>query len=115
MVLSWKRNDKLINRALKTIRLYHNLKQTDLAESLNISRSYLSEIESGKKTVSFDILEKYSKKFNIPVSSLVFLSEEIGDPSKKSIAEKFRSSFTDRILKMMEWGIEINEKEKHQD
>lgn len=39
----------MINRALKTIRLYHNLKQSELADNLCISKSYLSEIESGKK------------------------------------------------------------------
>ncbi|OAT41092.1 putative transcriptional regulator [Hafnia paralvei ATCC 29927] len=104
----------MINRALKTIRLYHNLKQSELADNLCISKSYLSEIESGKKTVSFDMLEKYSQEFNIPVSSLVFLSEEMGTSSKKSIAEKFRSVFTERILKIMEWSIERNENKKAQ-
>ncbi|WP_419792798.1 helix-turn-helix domain-containing protein [Serratia fonticola] len=98
----------MISRALKTIRLYHNLKQSELAENFCISKSYLSEIESGKKTVSFDMLEKYSKEFNIPVSSLVFFSEELESPSKKTVAEKFRSVFADKILKIMEWSIERN-------
>ena len=64
----------MIYRALKTIRLYHNIKQSELAEIFGMSKSYLSEIESGKKTVSFDILESYSKQFEIPVSSLIFFS-----------------------------------------
>ncbi|HDL8800735.1 TPA: helix-turn-helix transcriptional regulator, partial [Yersinia enterocolitica] len=72
----------MINRALKTIRLFHNIKQSELADKLCISKSYLSELESGKKTVSFDILEKYSNNFDIPVSSLVFFAERINEPGK---------------------------------
>ncbi|QXB07017.1 helix-turn-helix domain-containing protein [Providencia rettgeri] len=104
----------MINKALKTIRLYHNLKQSELADSLSISKSYLSEIESGKKTISFDMLEKYSQKFDIPISSLVFLSEEMDTPSQKSFSEKFRAVFTEKILKIMEWSIERNESKKAQ-
>lgn len=102
----------MINRALKTIRLYHNLKQSELADNLCISKSYLSEIESGKKTVSFDMLVKYSREFNIPVSSLVFLSEEMNTSPNKTFASKFRSIFTERIFKIMEWSIERNESKK---
>ncbi|MEY4589380.1 MAG: hypothetical protein RL497_1456, partial [Pseudomonadota bacterium] len=46
----------MINKALKTIRQYHKVQQAELAEQLCISKSYLSEIESGKKPVSFDFL-----------------------------------------------------------
>lgn len=102
----------MIYRALKTIRLYHNIKQSELAEIFGMSKSYLSEIESGKKTVSFDILESYSKQFEIPVSSLIFFSEELNSPSKKSVAEKFRLVFADKILKIMEWSVERNEEKE---
>lgn len=104
----------MINRALKTIRLYHNLKQSELAEVLCISGSYLSEIESGKKPVSFELLEKYSKEFNIPVSSLVFFSEKIDStlPLEQSMARKFKSVFADKVLKILEWSIERNAAKK---
>lgn len=102
----------MIYRALKTIRLYHNIKQSELAEIFGMSKSYLSEIESGKKTVNFDILERYSKQFEIPVSSLIFFSEELNSPSKKSVAEKFRLVFADKILKIMEWSVERNEEKE---
>lgn len=46
---------------LKYIRLYHRYSQTDLAKELNISKSYLSEIESNKKEVSIKLLKQYSK------------------------------------------------------
>lgn len=62
----------MINRALKTIRQFHGLTQAELALKLDMSKSYLSEIESGKKSVGYDLLEKYSELFDVPVSSLVF-------------------------------------------
>lgn len=91
----------MINKALKIIRQFHKIKQAELAEQLDISKSYLSEIESGKKPVSFDLLERYSKIFEIPVSSLVFFSENIDKEGEA--AKKFRIAVTDKILKVMEW------------
>lgn len=99
----------MINRALRVIRQFHGLKQVDLADELNISKSYLSEIESGKKAVSMDILERYSKTFDIPVSSLVFFSENI---KSKSVPERFRHVFAGKIISIMEWLAAQNESNK---
>lgn len=98
----------MINKALKTIRQFHGTKQSELAIKLNISKSYLSEIESGKKPVSFDLLEQYSNIFEIPVSSLVFFSENLDNEGK--ISKKFRLAVTDKILKVMEW---LSDKDEH--
>lgn len=97
----------MINRALKTIRQFHGLTQAELALKLDMSKSYLSEIESGKKSVGYDLLEKYSELFDVPVSSLVFFSEHIENAD--SIPEKFRSVIADKILKIMEWVAVRNE------
>ncbi len=100
----------MINKALKLIRQFHDLKQVELASKLEISKSYLSEIESGKKPVSFEMLEKYSKEFDIPTSSLVFFSESLS--SKKGISEKFRAVFSGKVLDMMEWLIDRDDQKK---
>lgn len=100
----------MINKALRLIRQFHELKQTDLATTLGISKSYLSEIESGKKPASLELLEKYSDTFEIPVSSLVFFSESIG--KKNTIPQKFKTVFTDKVLNLMEWVIERDESKK---
>lgn len=100
----------MINKALKIIRQFHNLKQSELAGKIQISKSYLSELESGKKPVSLDILEKYSKHFEIPVSSLVFFSENMS--KNKTIPEKFRTVFAGKILNIMEWFTSNDESEK---
>lgn len=39
-----------------------NMTQKDFAEKIGLSRSYLSELESGKRSVSVDTLEKIVKK-----------------------------------------------------
>jgi transcriptional regulator with XRE-family HTH domain len=96
----------MLNRALKMLRTYHQLKQVELAKRLQISNSYLSEIESGSKAPGLDLLEKYSQVFKMPVSSILLFSEKMGDDSR--ISEKIRVSAADKILRLLEW---IDEKD----
>lgn len=97
----------MINRALKAIRQFHGLTLAELSIKLHLSKSYLSEIEAGKKSVGFDLLEKYSQTFDIPVSSLVFFSENLNESS--SVPERFRHVFAGKILTIMEWFVARNE------
>ena len=97
----------MINRALKVIRQFHQLKQVELAIDLGISKSYLSEIESGKKLVSMDILQRYSDIFDIPASSLVFFSESM--EKEGQIPKRFRTVFASKIIDIMEWLTKRNE------
>lgn len=102
----------MINKALKLIRQFHKIKQSELADKFSMSKSYLSEIESGKKPVSFELLEKYSDEFDIPASSLVFFSESLSD--KKGMSEKFRLVFSGKIIEVIEWFVDKNEAKKAQ-
>ena len=65
----------MIHKALNIIRVFHRMKQKELAKKLEISRSYISGIESGKKKPTYDLLQRYSNVFNIPISSLFIISE----------------------------------------
>lgn len=89
----------MINEALRLIRVYHNVKQKTLAEALEISPSHLSEIESGKKQVTLDLLEKYAAHFRVPASSLMYFAERRehpgGEPKANPIAAK--------VVKMLDW------------
>ena len=96
----------MINKALKVIRQFHDLKQVDLANQLGISKSYLSEIEAGKKPASLELLNKYSEVFDIPVSSLIFFSENIGKEGLSS--SKFKKAVASKIVNVMEWFVEKN-------
>lgn len=99
----------MLNRALKLIRSYHDISQTDLSAQLGVSNSFLSEIESGKKQPSIDLLTKYSQKFDIPLSSIVFFSEKL-DESKAS--DKIRLGVARKIISILEWNDNKNAAKK---
>lgn len=73
----------MINDALRLLRLYLGLSQKDLANAINVSQSMISEVESGTKAVSMELLERYSEKFDVRMSQLLFFAEELdGEPIK---------------------------------
>ncbi|MDQ1817747.1 helix-turn-helix transcriptional regulator [Massilia sp. CCM 9210] len=91
----------MINRALKMLRTYHQIKQIELAKRLGVSNSYLSEIETGVKTPSVDLLGKYAEIFKMPVSSIMLFSEKMS--SDKTTGEQLRIAAADKILRLLEW------------
>lgn len=101
----------MIHRAIKVFRQFNKMTQSEVAEQLSISKSYLSEIESGKKTLSVDLLERFAQLYDMPVSSLVFFSEELSSSASKS-SEKFRMFATDKLLSVLEWAVERENSKK---
>ena len=95
----------MLNKALKQIRIFHGLSQGELAQRLDISAAFLSQVESGAKNVTMTLLEKYGKVFSMPPSSLLLFSEKI---QSKNHSEKIRINVADKLLKMLEW---ISQKE----
>lgn len=100
----------MLHKALRLIRQFHNIKQVELAERIGISKSYLSELESGKKVISLDVLNKYSEAFDIPVSSLVFFSESIDN--KGLLPLNFKRMVAGKIIDVMEWVVTRDESSK---
>ncbi|MEN3168417.1 helix-turn-helix transcriptional regulator [Gluconobacter sp. OJB] len=92
----------MYDRALKTIRQYHRLSQSDLAEQINISRSYLNEIERNKKEPSLEVLKRYAERFEVPLSSLMLFAEQ----GAGTTFNKARVFVADKVLKMLEWVAE---------
>lgn len=90
----------MFGEALRLIRSFHEVNQSDLAEALGISRSYLSEIESGKKTPSLDLLQRYSQHFDMPLSSLVLFSENAGE-SQKDL--KVKNMLGHKAIAILQW------------
>lgn len=86
----------MLHEALKLFRISHKLSQKDLAQKLGISRSYLSEIESGKKTPTLALLERYGQVFEVPVSSILLLAENfVYQPQTRDIAA------SDKVLPLL--------------
>ncbi|MBD2778250.1 helix-turn-helix transcriptional regulator [Iningainema tapete] len=82
-----------IEKVLKTLRVFHDLKQSELALQLLCSKSYLSEIESGKKSPTLQFIQKYAQIFNLKVFEIIFLAEnwdklEQGEQKEISISSK---------------------------
>jgi transcriptional regulator with XRE-family HTH domain len=96
----------MLNEALRLIRVYHDLSQTQLCGEIGISNSHLSEIEKGKKQPSLDLLARYSARFSIPTSSLLFFSESL-DSSK--ITDPLRVIAAKKVVSLLQWVEKKNE------
>jgi len=87
------------HEALRLVRVFHDMNQSTLAERLQISKSYLSEIESGKKQVTLELLQKYANTFSMPLSSLLFFAEQVEGGAR----EKMRTAIASKVVKMLDW------------
>ncbi|GBO51656.1 transcriptional regulator [Pseudanabaena sp. lw0831] len=88
----------MLHKALRLMRIFYDLSQKDLAEKLGISKSYLSEIESGKKQPTLDLLNRYSSIFDIPLSSILFFSENLESDVK---ADKFKNFISSKVIAIL--------------
>lgn len=91
----------MIHKALRMAREFHHMKQNDLAKQLRISTSYLSEIETGKKPPSIELLEAYGRVFNIPASTFLLFKEHVGGWDDERRTKKAK-----KMLHFFEWVLE---------
>lgn len=66
-------------KALKAIRAFHHLTLSEISEKTGLSKSYISELESGKKEITYKVLDAYEKNFDISKSLIFLLSEALDD------------------------------------
>ena len=78
------------------------MKQQELANRLDLSKSYVSELENGKKIPSMEVIQKYSDAFGIPASSILFFSENLENPSKATRAKTAIAGKVLNFLKLIE-------------
>lgn len=93
----------MLSDALRLIRVFHDLKQQELADRLDISKSYLSEIENGKKIPSVEIIEKYAGVFSIPPSSIMFFAESVSDGKVVDADSKVRFAIADKVVQFLKF------------
>ena len=105
-------NEKILNEALRLVRIYHDKNQTEMANALGISKSYLSEIEKGDKNVSISLLEKYSQALNIPMSSLLFFAEELDGTEHPSRSQIAVAKGVLKFLKLLSADRKLDEQEE---
>ncbi len=90
----------MLDRALKTVREVHQIRQADLADKLGISKSHLSELESGKKGVSVDLLKKYAVIFDVPPSTFLSFMEALEGESDR------RRERAKKLLSVLAWTLD---------
>lgn len=101
MTLDIMKGNVMIGDILKRTRMIYGYKASEMSELLQISKSYLSEIENNKKKPSLELLEKYSEIYGMKLSSLILLSESYEDANKRNKGDKFiRSMMISFIEKM---------------
>jgi transcriptional regulator with XRE-family HTH domain len=83
-----------LGKAIKLCRTQKNLSQAELAERANISVSYLSLLERGKRDPNLSTVTQIAEALNVHISILMFLASERNKLSLLSpeLAEKL--SFT---------------------
>jgi transcriptional regulator with XRE-family HTH domain len=61
---------RLIATNLRKLRAAHGMTQEDLAAAANVDRSYISEIENERKSVSSDLVEDLADVFNVAIHEM---------------------------------------------
>jgi len=85
---------KLVGSRIKEIRKHLRLTQKELAQNLDVSHGYISDIEKGKKNLGIHVLEKLFERFNVNIS---YLFEGKGEYFSKT--EKEKTTIPESIIK----------------
>ncbi|WP_276485768.1 helix-turn-helix domain-containing protein [Paraflavitalea pollutisoli] len=68
-----------LGKTITTLRQKKNLKQTEMADMLGITHTYLSQVENNHKTPNVALLEKIAKTLNTPLPFLFFFAVDEKD------------------------------------
>ncbi|MCK5291763.1 MAG: helix-turn-helix domain-containing protein [Thermoplasmata archaeon] len=99
-----------IGEYLKELRLSRSLTQDELSDSIRVSTSHLSRIESGKLPPSDDLLEKLAPALQVRPEELLLVSGRVPRTWTKVIG----TSPADITLKLEEIIAKRQEEERHQ-
>lgn len=89
-----------IGAAIKLCRDRKNLTLADLSEKSGLSSSYISLLENNKRDPNLSKVELISEALNIPLSLLLFLSEE--KEKIESLSPELAEKLSLLTLKMIE-------------
>ncbi len=71
---------KLFGRRLKILRKAKKLNQAELAEKIGIETKYLSNLETGRRSPSFEKTVALAKALDVPMSILFTFDQDETDP-----------------------------------
>lgn len=64
-----------IGKAIRMVRVAKNMTQTELFTKCNLSRGYISQLETGNREPSLSMLRTIAEALGVSVTTLVALSE----------------------------------------
>ncbi len=65
-----------IGNVLRSLRIIRDLTVKELADKMELTSSYICDVESNRKRPSLDMLERYSNALEVNRSMLLFFDEE---------------------------------------
>ena len=93
----------MIGEALRLLRILNGYKSAELAEKLEISQSYVSEIENSRKQPTMDILDKYGAVFDMKKSTLLLFAESLEEDHQAEKDKKQRVAWAGmKLLNILE-------------
>lgn len=99
-----------MGETLKLLRIFFGYKSVEMAKKLNISQSFLSEVENNKKNATLELLNQYSKVLNIKVSTIVLLAESLeNDKSSKKDIKHNLAGIGIKVLKILKENGELDD------
>lgn len=91
-----------MGEALRLLRIFNGYKSAELAKKLELSQSYVSELENGKKQPTMEVLDKYAKVFEMKKSTLMLFAESLeGEDIKNDKRQKIARAGM-KLLKILE-------------
>lgn len=91
-----------MGEALRLLRIFNGYKSAELADMLDISQSYVSELENNKKQPTMEVLDKYAKVFGMKKSTLFLFAESL-EIEKEKQDQKQRMAYAGmKLLKILE-------------
>lgn len=91
-----------IGRRIRNFRTENSMTQAQLAESLDISTNFISEVETGKKNISLDILCRLCRHYNISADYILFGKKDSPCP-QHTLTDLLSSLSADDIPTIIEY------------
>lgn len=106
-----------IGRRIRHFRTANNLTQAQLAESLDISTNFISEVETGKKNISLEILCRLCQQYHLSTDYILLGTDSSSSPQHTLSEFLFSLSADDipTIIEYLEASMKLKklEEEKH--
>ena len=82
-----------IKTILKALRKFNRMTQQEVADKFGVSKPYICQIETGKNKVTLELVEKYSRLFEIRKSLILQCAE-----NKNQKLTKFEVRFLEYLM-----------------